>query len=126
MIPPELVKKRESKKSIGQCAICAGLSVRIVRLDQKFAVICKECSDTFSRKDLELMHNMFVAYGGYFGKCGDNTEETYQVIEEISREYASSGKDIDKVESDVRNLHRAFVHGISPVQLVKGLRVLVD
>ena len=126
MITPELVKKQESKKSIGQCAICTGLSVRIVRLDQKFAVVCKECSDNFSKNDLELVHNMFVAYGGYFGKCEGNREETYQELEEIAKEYASSGRDIEKVESDVKNLHRAFVHGITRAQLVNGLRVLVD
>ena len=125
MITPELVKKQESKKGMGQCAICAGVSVRIVRLGRNFAVVCNECSSTFPERDLEFMHNMFLAYGGYFGKCAGSKEETYQELKKIAGEYAKSGRDIEEIESDVKNLHRAFVNGITLVQLVGGLRVLV-
>ena len=70
------------------------------------------------------MHNMFVAYGGYFGKYTINRKETFRVLEQIATEYEKSGKNIDKIENDVKNLHRAFLHGITLVQLVQGLRVL--
>ena len=126
MITPELVKTRESKKAMAQCAICAGVSVKILKLGSNFAVVCKNCLDTFSLSDLELMHNMFLAYGGYFGKYASSKEESYQELEAIAEEYAQSGKDFEKIESDVRNLHRAFTHGITPIQLVQGLRVLSD
>ena len=126
MITPELVKHRESKNKMAQCAICAGVSVKILKLGSNFAVVCKRCLNSFSRKDLELMHNMFIAFGGYFGKYAPSKEESYQELKKIAEEYAQSGKDVIKIESDVKNLHRAFTHGIAPVQLVQGLRVLSD
>lgn len=124
MITPELVKPRGSKKSMAQCAICAGVSVKILRLGSNFAVVCKKCLKIFSLSDLELMHNMFVAFGGYFGRYASTKEESYQALKKIAKEYAQSGRDVTKIESDVKNLHRAFTHGITPVQLVQGLRVL--
>ena len=126
MITPELVKEQNSKKFLAKCAICDGTSVKIVRLGHAFAVVCKYCLDTFSRKELELMHNMFLAFGGFFGKNTNSKEETYQELKKIAAEYAQSGKDITKIENDVKNLHRAFIHGITPMQLVQGLRVLSD
>ena len=129
MIAPELVKNRESNKSTVQCAICknrAGSSVKIIRLGTNFSVVCEECIETFSKEDLELMHNMFVAFGGYCGKCASSKEDAYQELKIIAGEYAKSGKDIAKIENDVRTLHRAFLHGITLVQLVQGLRVLSD
>jgi len=126
MITPELVKSQGSKKNMAQCAVCAGISVKILKLGSTFAVVCKRCLNTFSLSDLELMHNMFVAFGGYFGKCASNKEESYQELEKIAKEYAQSDRDVAKIESDVKNLHRAFTHGITPIQLIQGLRVLSD
>ena len=126
MITPELVKHRESKNKMAQCAICAGVSVKILRLGSNFAVVCKRCLVTFSLKELELMHDMFIAFGGYFGKYANNKEESYQELKKIAKEYAQSGRGITKIKNDVKNLHRAFTHGITPIQLVQGLRVLSD
>lgn len=126
MITPELVKKRKSEKFTPQCAICAGVSVKILRLGSNFAVVCKNCLDTFSLSDLELMHNLFLAYGGYFGKYASSKEESYQELVTIAKEFAQSGRDIKEVGNDAINLHRAFTHGITPIQLIKGLRVLSD
>jgi len=126
MITPELVKTPESKKSMAQCAVCAGVGVKILKLGPNFVVVCKRCLDTFSLSDLELMHNMFVAFGGYFGKYASSREESYQELKIIAREYSQSGRDVTRIENDVKNLHRAFTHGITPVQLVQGLRVLSD
>jgi hypothetical protein len=129
MITPELVKTQEAKKSAVQCAVCkngAGSKVKIVRLGTSFSVVCEECIVNFSKEDLELMHNMFVAFGGWFGKCASSKEDSFQELKIIAKEYAKSGKDIAKIESDVKTLHRAFLHGITLVQLVQGLRVLSE
>ena len=93
MIAPELVKARETKKRIAQCAVCTGVGVKILKLGSNFAVVCKRCLATFSLSDLELMHNMFVAFGGYFGKHARSKEESYQELKKIAKEYAQSGKD---------------------------------
>lgn len=98
--------------------------MKILKLGSNFAVVCKNCLDNFSRKDLELMHNMFLAFGGYFGKHASSRENSYRELEAIAKEYAQEGFGVEKIESDVKNLHRAFLHGITPIQLIQGLRVL--
>jgi len=87
--------------------------------------VCRDCLEEFSDKDLELMHNMFTAFGGYFGKLGGSKEETYKRIEEIARSYEDQGKTAASVKNDVKTMHRAFLYGIPPVQLVQGLKMLL-
>ena len=72
------------------------------------------------------MHNMFTAYGGHFGKLGASKEKTYKKLEGIARSYEKEGKEAAKVESDIKTMHRAFLYGISPVQLVRGLKMLLE
>jgi len=128
MITPELVTDRKKVNSI-ECAICRSVEsaeVKIKRLGRSFGVVCRDCLEEFSDKDLELMHNMFTAFGGYFGKLGGSKEEAYKKLEEIARSYEKEGKEAPNVESDVKTMHRAFLYGISPMQLVRGLRMLLE
>lgn len=128
MITPELVTERKKVCSV-ECAICRSrinAEVKIKRLGRSFGVVCRDCSEEFSDKDLELMHNMFIAFGGHFGKLGGSKEETYKRIEEIARSYEKEGKEAANVESDIKTMHRAFLYGISPVQLVQGLKMLLE
>ncbi len=128
MITPELVTNRKKVCSV-ECAICNNCEsseVKIKRLGESFGVVCGDCLEEFSDKDLELMHNMFTAFGGHFGKLGGSKEETYKKLEEIARSYEKEGKEAAKVESDIKTMHRAFLYGISPVQLVQGLRMLLE
>jgi len=69
---------------------------------------------------------MFTAFGGYFGKLGGSKEATYKRIEEIARSYEEEGKEAANIEGDVETMHRAFLYGIPPVQLVQGLRMLLE
>ena len=128
MITPELVTDKKKVCSV-ECAICRNREsseVKIKRLGKSFGVVCGDCLEEFSDKDLELMHNMFTAFGGHFGKLGASKEETYKKLEEIARSYKEEGNEVVKVESDIRTMHRAFLYGISPVQLVQGLRMLLE
>lgn len=128
MITPELVSDRKKVGSV-ECAICRSCEnreVKIKRLGKSFGVVCIDCLEEFSDKDLELMHNMFTAFGGYFGKLGASKEERYKKLEEIAASYEKEGKEDSNIESDVKTMHRAFLFGISPVQLVQGLRMLLE
>lgn len=127
MITPELVINRKKLSSV-ECAICRSCEsaeVKIKRLGRSFGVVCGDCLEEFSDEDLELMHNMFTAFGGHFGKLGASKEENYKRIEEIARSYEKEGKKASNVENDVQTMHRAFLYGIPPVQLVQGLRMLL-
>ncbi len=128
MITPELVSDRKKVCSVA-CAICRSCEsaeVKIKMLGKSFGVVCGDCLEEFSDKDLELMHNMFTAFGGYFGKLGASKEEKYKKLEEIASSHEREGKEASNVEGDIKTMHRAFLCGISPVQLVQGLRVLLE
>ena len=128
MITPELVIDRKKLSSV-ECAICRSCEsaeVKIKKLGRSFGVVCSDCLEEFSDEDLELMHNMFTAFGGHFGKLGASKEEKFKKLEEIARIYAKEGKEAASVKNDVKTMHRAFLYGIPPVQLVQGLRVLLE
>ena len=128
MITPELIieKKKVGAVECAICRSCESAEVKIKRLGRSFGVVCRDCSEEFSDEDLELMHNMFTAFGGHFGKLGASKEEKFKKLEEIARIYDKEGKEAASVKSDVKTMHRAFLYGIPPVQLVQGLRVLLE
>lgn len=128
MITPELVKEKKSLSFV-TCSICqrnASLQIKIKKIGSSFGIVCCECSRLFTDKEIELMHNMFTAFGGYFSKMSTSKEVTYSKLKEIAEDYRSREKDIENIENDVKTLHAAFLYGISPQQLVKGLKLLID
>lgn len=128
MITLELVTIKKKVSSV-ECSICRSsesTEVKIKSLGGSFGVVCGDCLEEFSNKDLDLMHNMFTAFGGHFGKLGGSKEETFKRLEEIARSYKEKGKKASNIESDIKTMHRAFLSGISPVQLVLGLRMLLE
>ena len=128
MIVSEFPKKRNTLSYI-KCVLCridTKLDVKIKRIGNTFGTVCEECAKAFSDEEIELMHNMFTAFGVYYGKMSNSKELSYSKLEEIAKDYKEQYRDINEVENDVKTLHSAFLYGISPQQLVKGLKLLID
>ncbi len=128
MIVSEFPKKRNTLSYIN-CVLCRidiKLDAKIKRIGNTFGTVCEECAKAFSDEEIELMHNMFTAFGGYYGKMSISKELSYSKLEEIAKDYKEQYRDINEVENDVKTLHSAFLYGISPQQLVKGLKLLID
>ena len=128
MITPELVEEKKSLSFV-KCSIChrnANSQIKIKKTGNSFGIGCEKCLRLFSDKEIDLMHNMFTAFGGYFSKMSNSKEVTYSKLKEISDEYKSRDKHIENIENDIKTLHSAFLYGISPQQLVKGLKLLID
>ena len=128
MIVSELAKKK-SPLSYVNCVLCRNetkLDARIKKIGNSFGIVCEECAKTFRDEEIELMHNMFTAFGGYYNSMRNSKELSYSKLEEIAKEYMEQLKDVNGIENDIKTLHSAFIHGISPQQLVKGLKLLVD
>jgi hypothetical protein len=128
MIVSEFPKKRNTLSFI-KCVLCridTKLDVKIKRIGNTFGTVCEECAKAFSDEEIELMHNMFTAFGGYYGKMSNSKELSYSKLEEIAKDYKEQYRDINDVENDVKTLYSAFLYGISPQQLVKGLKLLID
>jgi pyruvate/2-oxoacid:ferredoxin oxidoreductase beta subunit len=104
-----------------QCELChcdAKTKPSIKRLGVNFVVICKTCIEQFSEQEMELMVNMFTAFGGYFNQYRTSKEIQQQIIKEVAEEYSRKEQSRAKLESDVRTLHKAFLNGISLPQLI--------
>ncbi len=91
-----------------------------------FRIVCEDCLKSFSDEEMELIHNMFTAFGGNFGLLSDSKETSYSKLKEIAEDYKTLNKDVANIENDVKTLHLAFLYGITPKQLVQGLNLLID
>ena len=128
MIVSEFPKKKNTLSYI-KCVLCRNdtkLDVKIKKIGNTFGIVCEECAKAFSDEEIELMHNMFTAFGGYYGKMSNSKELSYSKLEEIAKDYKEQYRDTNEVENDVKTLYSAFLYGISPQQLVKGLKLLID
>ena len=112
-----------------KCKLCQNnvkKTSQIVKLGTNYGVICSDCAEEFSPKDRELIYNMFTAFGGYYGKLRTPTTNNYKIIKSLADQYQLVNKEINITSLDVRVLHMAFLYGISPSQIIQGLRILSD
>ena len=128
MIVSELPKKKNTFSYV-KCVLCrndTSKNVKIKKIGNSFGTVCEECAKTFKDEEIELMFNMFTAFGGHYNSMRSSKELSYSKLEEIAKEYKEQHKDINNIENDIKTLHSAFLYGISPQQLVKGLKLLAD
>ena len=141
MITPELIEEKKSisfvpeliveKKSLSfvKCRIChknAHPEITIKKMGLSYGVICKSCSNSFTDRDIELMHNMFTAYGGHYSKLSKSREVTISRLKQITNDFKTRGKKSEDIEKEIKTLHSAFLHGIRPRQLVKSLKLSIN
>ncbi len=89
-----------------------------------FAIICDDCNKKFSERDIDLMINMFLAYGGFFGEL---KEKPFSVEESVKKVLGSLKEHkffTDIQECNVRLLHQALLHGINPQEYIEKLQTL--
>ena len=112
-----------------RCSICRTEIVDRSRLYQEskdLRVICGDCREKFTDEDLQVIPDLFVIYGGYFGmlKCESYSETDFVgvLVEELD-----AMEDIVDVEQVNRKmLHNALLHGLTPEQYTKKLRVFIE
>lgn len=128
MITPELVEEKKSFSFV-KCRICrrnANPEITIKKMGTSFGVICKECSRSFTDREIELMHNMFTAFGGYFSQMSNSKEITSSKLKKIANDYKKRNKNNVIIKNEIKTLHSAFLFGIKPQQLVKSLKLLIN
>ena len=121
--------KRKTNLTVVQCRICHNDTKnqsKIVKLGNNYGIICSECSKMFSLEDIDLMYNMFRAFGGYFGMLKDTVGSTYKIITKLVKEYDIQEMDLKPTEVDVKVLHKALLYGITPRQLIQGVKLLLE
>lgn len=106
-----------------KCGICRnhiGREVKIYKEGLNFGVVCEKCYKDNSPQDLEFMANLFHAYGGYLGMVKESEFSLYDLL----RPLASASKFKDKM--NIKALHQALLHGVTPHQFKQGLKILIE
>jgi len=91
-----------------------------------FGIVCSQCHNNISKEDLELMANMFLAYGGYFGKLKDPRFSIGAILKDLLKENKVDKTCASIDELNIKLLHRALIHGLTPQQFIRGLEILIN
>ena len=112
-----------------KCGICRNEIKRGASIYQEgltFGVVCEKCYRSNSQEDLELMANLFLAYGGYFGKLKEKKFSVYKTIKKLISNI-QPGKEPDTlIEMNIKMMHQALLYGVTPQELIQGLKILLE
>ncbi len=110
-----------------KCSICrADIKDRNVLYQSslKLGVICKPCRERFSEDDIEMIVNMFFAFGGYFGQFDKSEFSMDEMIVEFA-EQLDAGNSTFHLQN-VKMWHKILTHGIAPKEFLEELSMYVD
>ncbi|MFX0141634.1 MAG: hypothetical protein ACFFDN_48805 [Candidatus Hodarchaeota archaeon] len=113
--------------SVNICGICRAEITNEASIYQEglhLGVVCADCYKNNSKEDLELMANMFFAYGGYFGMLKEGNFSVYKVLKELTSEIEEQETSLDEI--NVKMMHRALLHGITLHQFIEGLKLFLE
>ncbi|MHA1490966.1 MAG: hypothetical protein ACTSRI_15130 [Promethearchaeota archaeon] len=91
-----------------------------------FGMVCNECNDNFSKEDIDLMSNIFLAYGGYFGKYKNLKTSIGDIVKKVVKQVENDPKKIELEELNIRLVHEALLHGFTPGSYIEGLKKFLD
>jgi hypothetical protein len=77
-------------------------------------VICPECYSCNPEKDIELIGNMFAAFGGHFGMLRDPLFPVNEMLKCFLKEIQTSKGKMPKECLKIKLLHLGLLHGITP------------
>lgn len=90
----------------------------------KLGVICKSCRNRFPEEDIEMIVNMFFAYGGYFGKYDKSEFSIDDVIVGFAEQLDS--REVNLHSANVRMWHKVLTHGIGPEEFLEELSLYIE
>ena len=90
-----------------------------------YSVLCSDCYRRFSKEDLDLIANLFLAYGGYFGQYKRSEFSVLKILRAIHEDLFPIYKEHGIEELNIRMLHKSLLHGISPQEYIENLHLLV-
>ncbi len=108
-----------------KCSICRGnindMST-VYQTSFSLSIVCRECCEKFSKEDIELISNIFLSHGGYFGEHEDSMASIEDIVRKIIKKIENGPKKIELNELNVKLLHEALLHGFTPKRYIKGLQ----
>jgi hypothetical protein len=121
--------KSYDKTSLGlfRCAICRNEIedyTNVYPAGLNFGLVCDDCYKSFPEEDIELMLNMFIAYGGYFGKKQGSIFSLKILLKDLVDEITIEKENINVKELNIKMLHKALLYGIAPKEFLIHLEKL--
>jgi hypothetical protein len=105
-----------------KCSICrADIKDRrkVYQSSLKLGIICNVCKQRFSDEDIEMIINIFFAFGEYFGARDRSNFSIEDTILEFAKNL-DEGK-VNFHSQNVRMWHKVLTHGITPKEFLKEL-----
>jgi hypothetical protein len=110
-----------------KCSICrADIKDRdkIYQSSLKLGIICDICKRRFSDEDIEMIIDMFFAFGEYFG-ARDRAKFSFKdIIVEFAIDL-NEGK-ADFHSQNIKMWHKVLAHGITPKEFIEELSVYTE
>ena len=92
-----MISSSNKIRRVVRCGICR-VEIRdraqIYQAGVNFGIVCIRCYKQFSTEDIELMANMFIAYGGYFGMLNGSRISTRNILKRLTTELGKQGDDV--------------------------------
>ena len=110
-----------------KCAICrAEVKDRhqMYQTSLSLGIVCRECRKRFSKEDIEMIANMFLAYGGYFGQFKRDDLSIDNLIIKFAHRI-DLGKET-LTSTNIKMWHEVLTHGITPKEFLKTLKDYID
>ena len=110
-----------------KCSICrADIKDRhkVYQSSLKLGIICDICRQRFSDEDIEMIVNMFFAFGEYFG-ARDRSKFS---INDIILEFAINldGGKVNFHSQNIKMWHKVLTYGITPKEFLEELSLYVE
>ena len=110
-----------------KCSICrADIKDRhkVYQSSLKLGIICNMCRQRFSDEDIEMIVNMFFAFGEYFG-ARDKSEFS---INDIILEFAINldGGKVNFHSQNIKMWHKVLTYGITPKEFLNKLSLFIE
>ena len=110
-----------------KCSICrADIKDRhkIYQSSLKLGIICNTCRWRFSVEDVEMIVNIFLAFGGFFGAYDRSKFSIKDIILEFALELDDRKTNFHS--QNVKMWHKVLTHGITPKEFLEELSLYVE
>jgi hypothetical protein len=109
-----------------KCSICrANIKYRheMYQVKYNLGVICKDCQKRFPEEDIEMITNIFLIYGGYFGQLKDQAQSISDLISDFTDDLLL-GKNFQ--ELNIKLWHKVLLNGFTPKEFIDRLTEFLD
>ena len=110
-----------------RCAICHAEIKdrhRIYQTRLSFGVVCKGCVKRFSKEDIEMIANLFLAYGGYFGQYGRDSLSIENLIIRFAQKIDLGTETL--TSTNIKMWHEILIHGFTPKEFLQALKEYIE